>query len=254
MTKKIYDAVIVAGGHAPWLKEAAGTDIRCLARINGKRMLDYQVQALRASGRINRILIAAPEEAFITESLPEGVESCVADRDLSSTTVKAANALGVLDKVLFICDDIPLISGESINDFLNQCEQAPDYHVYYPVIPKADCEAKYPHAKRTYVVAKGDGLLTGGNLMLIDTHIVPQGEAKSREIFERRKRPFELASWLGFGFILKFLLHRLSLADVEKRASELMGMKGKAIISHYPELGMDIDKPADLELAQKYLR
>lgn len=249
----MYDVVIVAGGRSPWLKEVAGTDIFCTARLNGKRMLDYQVQALRTTGRVNRILIAAPEGAFADEVLPEGVEHCSADRDLPSTTVKATAALGVLGKVLFICDDIPMISGESINDFLDKCEQEPEYHVYYPVIPKADCERKYPNAKRTYVKAT-DGLFTGGNLMLIDTHIVPQGELKAREIFERRKRPLELASWLGFGFIFKFLLHRLSLADVQKRASELMGIKGKAIISSYPELGMDVDKVADWQLAGKYLR
>lgn len=34
--------------------------------------------------------------------------------------------------------------------------------------------------------------------------------------------------------MLKFLLHRLTLSDIELRASELLGFSGKAVVSHYP--------------------
>jgi hypothetical protein len=43
------------------------------------------------------------------------------------------------------------------------------------------------------------------------------------------------------------------LDDVEKRGSLVVGFEGKAIVSDFAEVGMDVDKPADWELAQKYL-
>ena len=58
---------------------------------------------------------------------------------------------------------------------------------------------------------------------------------------------------LGVGFILKFLFHRLTLADVEKRGSLVVGFEVRAIVSDFAEVGMDVDKPADWKLAQKYL-
>ena len=53
-----YDAIILAGGRSPWLKEVCGTEFRCLAPLKGRRMVDYILDALLASGRVRRIVIA----------------------------------------------------------------------------------------------------------------------------------------------------------------------------------------------------
>jgi hypothetical protein len=52
-------------------------------------------------------------------------------------------------------------------------------------------------------------------------------------------------------FIVKFLTKQLSLRELEQRASEILGHSGVIIISPYPELSNDIDKPSDLQLAEK---
>ena len=54
--------------------------------------------------------------------------------------------------------------------------------------------------------------------------------------------------------MLKFLLHRLTLSDIELQASELLGFSGKAVVSHYPEIGMDVDKEEDWQLLEKYFK
>ena len=89
--------------------------------------------------------------------------------------------------------------------------------------------------------------------MLMAKRIMPQGQQVAREIFARRKSPFQLCNWLGWSFIIKLLLHRLTIADAEKRTSELLHIKCKAIITRHAGVGMDIDKPADLELAAQYV-
>ena len=247
-----YNVVILAGGRCPWLKEVAGTDVRCLAKINGKRMLDYIVEAIHESGRVKRILLAIDATVLAGEELPEGVELCEAAQDLPSTADKAVAALGYKGKVLFICDDIPFIHGTAINDFIDKCEARPGGNSYYPLIPKEVCEAAFPNAKRTYARTK-EGLFTGGNIMMMDAEVIPTALAKGREIFSKRKKPLELVKMLGVGFILKFLFHRLTLDDVEKRGSLVVGFNGKAVISSFAEVGMDIDKPEDYELASNYL-
>ena len=99
-----------------------------------------------------------------------------------------------------------------------------------------------------------EGRFTGGNLLLIKASVITAGLAKAEDIFARRKKPWELCGWLGFGFVLKFLLHRLTLSAVEQRASQLLEFTGKAVISHYPEIGMDMDKEADWQLLEQYFK
>ena len=98
-----YNVVILAGGRAPWLKEVADTDVRCLAKINGKRMLDYIIEAIRESGRAKRILLAVDPAVIAGEELPADVELCEAAQDLPSTSYKAVEALGFKGNVVFVC-------------------------------------------------------------------------------------------------------------------------------------------------------
>ncbi len=104
---------------------------------------------------------------------------------------------------------------------------------YYPVIPEADCVKAFPGAERTYVTLP-EGRFTGGNMMLLNADVISGGVIKAKDIFARRKKPWELCGWLGFGFVLKFLLHRLTLSDIELRASELLGFSGKAVFRIIP--------------------
>ena len=245
-----YNVIILAGGRAPWLQQVAGTDIRCLARLQGRRIIDYLVDALRSSGKVGKILVAAPEGLQL--QWPEGVSYCAAAADLPSTASRAVAALGETGKILFVCDDIPLLQGEDIVDFLQQCEAHPGAALYYPIIRREECQRQYPEGQRTYARLR-EGVFTGGNMMLIDGSVIAQVEQKAREIFVRRKNPLALCRWLGFGFIFKFLFHQLTMAEVENRVSTLLGFTCKGIISTYPAIGMDIDKITDWRLAEKYL-
>ena len=245
-----YNVIILAGGRAPWLQAVAGTDVRCLARLQKRRIIDYLVDALRSSGRVEKILVAAP--SGVETQWPEGVDYCEADADLPSTASRAVAALGEDGKILVVCDDIPLLQGEDVEDFLQQCETNPGASLYYPIISREDCQKRYPEGQRTYARIK-EGVFTGGNMMLIDGSVIAQVEQKAREIFMRRKNPLALCKWLGFGFIIKFLLHCLTKAELEERVSYLLEFPCKGIISSYPAIGMDIDKMADWQLAEKYL-
>lgn len=250
------DAMILAGGISPWLQDLTGTQHRCLAPIGNKRLVDYIIAALQKSGSIRRIVIAARKEALsqLEGTLPAGVALCEAEGDLPATAYAAAKTLGSdsTEKLLGVCDDIPLLTPLAVREFLAECHKYPQGELYYPIIPKDACLAEYPHAKRTYGKLS-DGIFTGGNMMLVAKAVIPPGQQKAKEIFARRKSPLKLCNWLGWSFIIKLLLHQLSVADAEKRTTQLMEMNCKAIITRHACVGMDIDKPADLKLAAQYL-
>ena len=117
-----YDAVILAGGRAPWLKELCGTELRCLATLNGRRMVDYISEALLASGRVRRIVLAANADALpeLAAALPPQVSLCEAAGDMPSTAAAAVNSLGkdCSENIIFACDDIPLLTDAGVQDFV----------------------------------------------------------------------------------------------------------------------------------------
>lgn len=247
----MYDAVILAGGKTPWLQQAAGTTIRGLAPLGGRRMIEYIIEALDQSGMIGRIIVAAAAADWEGAVVPQRAELLpVVSKSMPETAAAAAAVLPQDSRVLFVCDDIPLLSAAAVRDFLRQTE-AVAADAYYPIIPAADCEQAFPGARRTYITLP-EGRFTGGNLLLLAAGLVAGSVARAQDVFARRKKPWELCGWLGFGFVLKFLLHRLTLAQIEQRASELLDFTGVAVISHYPEIGMDIDKEEDWQLLKKY--
>ena len=251
-----YDAVILAGGRAPWLQEMCGTEHRCLAPLAGRRMVDYIIDALQKSGCIRRIVIATNADAIaqLEGTLPEGVSTCLSEGDMPATAYAATMALGedCSEGILFACDDIPLLTSEGVQDFLRQCADTPGKGIYYAIIPKEACLKRFPDAKRTFGTVT-DGTFTGGNLMLITKEVVINSQQLGREIFALRKSPFGLANWLGWSFILKAVFRRLSISAAEERFSQIMHTPSKAIITEYAEIGMDVDKPVDLKLIEQYL-
>lgn len=250
------DCFILAGGVSPWLREAAGTEHRCLVRLGDKRSIDYIISALKKSGCIRRIAIAADKGALpeLRATLPEDILLCEAAGDLPATACAAAQTLGEdsTEKLLGVCDDIPLLSPIAVREFLADCDANPQSALYYPIIPKDACLASFPQAQRTYG-RLADGTFTGGNMMLAAKEIIFSKQQAAREIFARRKSPLQLCNWLGWSFIIKLLTHRLTLADAQQRTSELLDMSCKVIITRHAGVGMDIDKPGDLELAKNYL-
>jgi hypothetical protein len=107
-------------------------------------------------------------------------------------------------------------------------------------------EAKYPGARRTYVKLK-EGKFTGGNVIVVNPRRINSAREKIQEAVALRKKPLAMAAKMGWAFLWKAVTGQLSLAEAIERVEALTGIKGKVIISPYPEVAMDIDEPGDYE-------
>jgi hypothetical protein len=119
-------------------------------------------------------------------------------------------------------------------------------------VRKEACLREFPSLRRTFFHLK-EGDFTGGNVSLVSVKLFPGCIEKMKEVFALRKNPVKLAAWLGPFFILKMLLHRLSLSDVERKVSEMFGYRGRAVITDYACIGTDLDKAEEWAEAEKYL-
>ena len=252
-----YDAIILAGGESSVeLKKYAPYDNEALIVIGQYPMIYYVHKALCDSPSVRNIVISGPVDVLTpifksNERLffVNGGNSVI---DSLTAGIQLLRQKEISDQLLILPTDIPFITTAAIEDFLRQAENNPA-QFHYPVISKEVSEATYPGVKRTYVRLR-DGVFTGGNLFLAQDNIIDPVLELARELVARRKKPWSIARLFGVNLFLRFLWGKLTIAAAEKRFNQVTGITGRAIISSYAEVGVDVDKASDLELAQKYLK
>lgn len=242
------DAVVLAGGSLKGIS-LPGIPAKGLLPIGDRLMLNYVVEALKGCSRIGRIVVVIPSAKGV--ALPEGAEFILNDGSLTDNIYAGMGHLKTGRMILLVSGDIPLLTTEGVDNFLKCCERE-KAQVYYPIIPQKDVERRFPGVRRTYAALR-DGTFTGGNLALVDPGLFESNRDLLERLYGFRKSPLKLARVLGFSFVLKFLLHLLTIEAAEKRLSNLIGGQGRAVITPHPEIGMDVDKDSDLELARRIL-
>ncbi len=245
------NALVLAGSkNDGLLSQCSHVPYEAMIPIGSKAMIEYVIDALRESPLIKEIVVVGPAE--ITGLCQNGNIKVVSPSDnIIDNIRRGVSMLPKTEKILLATSDIPLITTQAIEDFLNKCKNQ-EADVFYPVISKEVVKKSNYYTKRTYVAFK-EGKFTGGNLFLFDPVVVEKSLENGRQVVAARKSPLKLSRMLGLPFLVKFMLRKVSLAEAENKASELLQIRGKVIVTHYPEVGVDVDKPSDLEMVCKYL-
>jgi molybdopterin-guanine dinucleotide biosynthesis protein A len=244
------DAVVLAGNGG-----LAGFPHKALIPLGGRVMVDYVVTALRNCSEVRKIVLVGSSEELKKIYSGEGAAQLLFAEGGASLLDSFRSGLRVLEEVgefqwvLACTGDIPFLTVGALSDFLARC-RAVEADFYYPVIPREKAEEKFPGVKRTYARLQ-EGTFTGGNIFLIKRSALEHCLPIAQEVVSLRKKPVALARFVGIDVFWKYLLGRLKISDVEKRALELVGCRGRAVITPYPEIGVDIDKESDLELARR---
>lgn len=219
-------------------------------KINDRPMIEFVLDVLEAMDEIEKIAVVIPE-GLIEPGKWSKVTLMSPCATMIDSLLQAVNHLQSREHVLVLASDIPLITKEALRDFLSSCSQR-QAAVYYPFVPKPAVEEKYPGVKRTYVHLK-DNIVTGGNVILIEPQTIITHHQRLRQAFALRKHPFKLCRLLGFRFLFKLFRGQLEVEEIESRVEEILNLKGAGIVSLYPEIGVDVDKPSDLELVRSIL-
>jgi len=248
----MFNALILAGTKKKGpLEIAEKVDNKALIMINGRPMIDYIVDALNNSENIDRILVVGPKKELhpyigkkVKEILNPG-NSILENMEIGLNYFNSAGSL------LLLTSDIPLITSEAIDEFLEICTKRKAY-IGYPIITKENIVKKYPETERTYIKMK-EGIFCGGNITFFKPDVFFQNKKLIKELFENRKSTWKYAKILGFKFILKFLFKTLTMEEIEKRITGILGYNSAAVVVSYPEIMIDLDKPSDLKLIRKCL-
>ena len=156
-----------------------------------------------------------------------------------------------LDAVLLSSSDVPTITPSMVDMFIEECFRT-DHDLYYSIVERGVMEARFPESRRSYVHLR-DGDFAGGDLVLIRPSMTLSQRDLWQNLAGARKNPLRQASMFGLWPFFKLAIRRLSLADAERRAGKVLNLRGRAIPFPHAEVGMDVDKPFQLDIARAEL-
>jgi len=244
------DAVIMAGAPAGELCPEDQSISRAMIPLGDKTMIQWVVDALRASPSVGRLVAVGNVAA-------EGLDEVIAPGDSLVGNLKLGlSAVGSSESVLVVSCDIPMLTPEAVEDFISRAVPM-DADLAYPVIPRTFCEKRHPELKRTYLKT-GDGTFTGGNLMLVKPVFFDRNWDAIEDAYAARKQIGKLARNIGLGVLMRVIVGQalpfvLRLSALERAVSRMLGGKVAVVVSAYPEIGEDVDKPSDLAAVRKIL-
>ena len=151
-------------------------------------------------------------------------------------------------KVLVVSSDIPTITPEMVDWCVDTADQT-EHEVYYNVITRQVMEARFPESNRSYVRLK-DLEVCGGDMNVIHTGLITENNELWVRVVAARKNALKQALLVGIDNLILLLMRAIDLESAVQRVSKRLNIKGKAIQCPYAEIGMDVDKPHQLQIVR----
>lgn len=244
---------------------------KALLPFLGKRLIEWQLDALRASPFVEGIYLVGLSESDISLDFPVDY---VPVETISDFGDKLGHGLAFLeslgkdpDLVVISSCDAPGIRTEDINAFFSQLERLKGGDVYISLVPEQVAEEVFPKSGRVVARFKDCQVFPGELYALSPRAIRIQQQVISelgnvRRKINRRVRKISMGPMLRYIskrprtwlLILKYALGVATLADGERALSAAFGCKTKGVIIPDAGFGMDMDLPEDYERLQAYVR
>ncbi len=246
-------AIVLAGerpGGDP-LAQAHGVAAKGLIRIGGEAMLSRVVRALAADDGFARIVVLAqhidplrdhPDCAWMADDPRIGFA-------LSSETIAATIAARIA------ADDAPLCITTADNALLTPAmiayfiAAARNRDVAIAMVERRVHEAAYPGAPRTWLRFRS-GSWSGANLFWISGRSALPLIGKWRAVEQDRKKGWRVIAAFGPLLLIGALLRLITLPVAIARAGRRQGIDAVLVAMPQAAACIDVDKPADIALAE----
>jgi GTP:adenosylcobinamide-phosphate guanylyltransferase len=246
------DAIVTAGGipqpDDPLYVYTQGS-YKALLDVSGKPMIQWVLDGLTEAKTIENIfVIGIPENSPI--SSPKISKISEDNGGMFENVRKGVKLMLEVhpssNHVLLVSSDIPAIRGYMVDWVVENAMQT-DEDIYYNVIPRSVMEARFPTSKRSYTKLK-DIEVCGGDMNVIRSVTASANDELWEKIIASRKNVFKQAALIGFDTLVLLLLKKITLDQAVTRVTKKLSISGRPLICPYAEVGMDVDKPHQLEI------
>ena len=248
------DAIVTAGGipqpGEPLYEFTLGKS-KAMLDVVGKPMIQWVLDALEDAQTIDGIVIIGlpPESEVVSSKVMARIPNQGGMVDNIRTGVnKVLEMRPGAQHVLLVSSDIPTITGEMVDWVVNTALES-DHEAYYNVITRQVMEQRFPGSNRSYMRLR-DVEVCGGDMNLIKTSLVTQNDELWNKLVAARKNALKQAALIGYDTLFLVFFHLVNLDSAVKKAAKRLHLTGRAILCPYAEVGMDVDKPFQLELVR----
>ncbi|HET6893964.1 MAG TPA: NTP transferase domain-containing protein [Candidatus Baltobacteraceae bacterium] len=249
MSRGITVVVLAGGPHDELAAHTPGAPNKAFVEIAGVTLVERTLRALRAAPSVGRIIAVAPPQTHGSAALALADERRPDGERIRDSLRSGLRDLPPDDDVLVSTSDLPVLTVESIEDYVLQA-RGKDGDLTYGCLEKRVHMAKYPQVPHTWAPLR-DGTYCGTGFITIRPRVFPSLERFIEQLGQARKNPLHLARLFGMNVLLRFALRRLSIAQAEARASQVIGAPVRAVISPFAEIGVNVDRVSDIALARQ---
>lgn len=251
------NAIVLAGGipqPGDPLYVYSNGDSKALIDVAGKPMVQWILDALGEAKAVDQVIVIGltPKSGLTCKKPLHFISN--QGRMLANIIVGSEKSLELNPKgeYLLVCSaDIPALHGDMVDWLVQTAMQTKD-DLYYGVCPKDVMETRYPTSKRTYTKLK-DIELCGADVNITRIGVIKEHLDTWEALIGNRKSPLRQAAVIGFDTLFQLATRQFTLDALVERASQRIGIKGRAIIWERAEPCMDVDKPHQLELMREDL-
>jgi GTP:adenosylcobinamide-phosphate guanylyltransferase len=248
--------LVLAAGRGPDdpMAKAYRVTHKCLVEIGGEPMLKKVARTLLASPQIASVTVSIEKKELLADALGP-LAARVAF--LASGESAARSALAALPEEaeypwLITTGDHPLLTLEMLHYFLDAAARS-GADLCAGLARAETILARFPDARRTYL-AFGPDRVSGCNLFALTSPAARKVLTFWHDLEGVRKKPWRLIGAFGPMALLRFFTGTLTLDSAFALASRRLDLTARPVLMPFAEAAVDVDKPADKELAERILR
>src|SRR5439155_24552024 len=253
-----WSAIVLAGERPREDGFAAtyGVAAKALIPVAGEPMVGRVVRTLLASPSIERILLLAQKleplrsGALAWIGTEAGISLAESGSGIARSVAACAGGPQAPFPLLVTTADHALLTVDMVESFL---ANSAGTDVAVGLVERRTLKAAYPDNQRTWL-RFSDGAYSGANLFALRTEAARAGLELWSSIEQDRKKARKLMLRFGPVLALRALTRTISLDNAIDKVGRRIGFTAKAVRLPFAEAAIDVDKPADLELAERILR
>jgi GTP:adenosylcobinamide-phosphate guanylyltransferase len=232
-----------------------GVAAKALIPVGGEPMLGRVARTLLACPSVDRILVLAQRpNALLAGSLAwmgeePRIGAAESGAGISASIGAIAGSAAAPFPLLVTTADHALLTVEMVECFLGG---AGDADVAFGLVERSLVERVHPDTRRTWL-RLGDGDYSGANLFALASPASREALAFWSRVEQDRKKALRLIAYFGPWLLLRALTRTISLDAALAKIGRRMEMRLRAVRLPFPEAAIDVDKPADVELAERIL-
>ena len=230
--------------------QSQGVAAKALIPIAGEPMVVRPLRALTDSHHVLQVIVLTQRPERIAGALSANPKWAV----LPSRGTIAETLLGIGESpdaawpLLVTTADHALLTTAMVNQFLAEAE---GIDLAIAVVTRSAFRKRFPDNRRTWIGFRG-GRYTGANLFALGSPKALAAVRLWRGIEQDRKKGWRLLLALGWPGLLG-ILHIRTLDQTLAAMAARLGLTARVVRMDDPLAAIDVDKPDDLELAERLI-